>query len=213
MGTQGGTGKQALETADRRGLRARLIAAREALPPDRHGLMSAALERHLDALVTRLAPRVLGFCWPYRAEFDCRPIVRRWLAGDATTRRAALAVVTGDGEPLVFRRWSPRSAMVPGRYGIPVPRTGAALRPDLLLMPLVGFDAAGFRLGYGGGYFDRTLGAASPRPVAVGVGFELARLESIAPSAHDVPLDYVVTEAGVKKRYRGRLEPDRGNPG
>ena len=69
-----------------------------------------------------------------------------------------------------------------------------------MLIPLVGFDAAGYRLGYGGGYFDRTLAAMLPRPLAVGIGFELARLSDIRPQAHDMPMDLIVTEAGVFDR-------------
>jgi 5-formyltetrahydrofolate cyclo-ligase len=75
--------------------------------------------------------------------------------------------------------------------------SGAWLMPDLILLPLNGFDAAGYRLGYGGGYFDRTLAALSPRPLAVGVGFEINRLDSIQPESHDQRLDWIVTEAGA----------------
>ena len=69
--------------------------------------------------------------------------------------------------------------------------------PNIILLPLVAFDRQGFRLGYGGGYFDRTLAALVPRPLAIGVGFELARVADIRPQAHDLPLDAVVTEAGI----------------
>ena len=87
--------------------------------------------------------------------------------------------------------------MTVGRYGIPIPADGATLIPDVVLLPLVAFDARGFRLGYGGGYFDRTLAGLVPRPFAIGVAFEVARVNSIRPQAHDIPLDAVVTEAGV----------------
>jgi hypothetical protein len=83
------------------------------------------------------------------------------------------------------------------RYGIPIPADGAALMPDIVLLPLLAFDAQGFRLGYGGGYFDRTLAAMVPRPQAIGVGFELGRVADIRPQAHDARLDAIVTEAGV----------------
>jgi 5-formyltetrahydrofolate cyclo-ligase len=81
------------------------------------------------------------------------------------------------------------------------------LRPDAILMPLNAFDAAGYRLGYGGGYFDRSLAALSPRPRAVGVGFELARVDSIRPQAYDLPMDFIVTEAGAFEVANGRLQP------
>ena len=90
--------------------------------------------------------------------------------------------------------------MLPDRYGIPYPVSGQILFPDVLLLPVNAFDAAGYRLGYGAGYFDRTLAqlaAQKRRPLAIGVGFELARVDSIHPAAHDVPLDAVVTEGGI----------------
>jgi 5,10-methenyltetrahydrofolate synthetase len=94
--------------------------------------------------------------------------------------------------------------MLADRYGIPTPSSGNFVTPDALLLPVNAFDAAGYRLGYGGGYFDRTLAALNsaqqpvrPRPLAIGVGFELARVGSICPEPHDLPLDAMVTERGV----------------
>ncbi|GAB2180791.1 hypothetical protein DLREEDagrD3_10140 [Denitratisoma sp. agr-D3] len=132
-----------------------------------------------------------------RQEFDARPLAARLhsLGWDL-----ALPVVAAPDSPLVFHRWGPDAAMVPGAYDIPVPAVAAPLVPDYLLVPLVAFDRHGYRLGYGGGYFDRTLAALSPAPVALGVGFELARVDSIYPEAHDRPLDYLVTEAGLAPR-------------
>lgn len=187
-------------------LRSSMIAAREALPPAAHGAASAAIERHLGRLLARLAPKLVGFCWPYRGEFDCRPLMRqRAITGGA----AALPVIAAAQAPMSFREWAPASDMVDGRYGIPIPAAGKAVTPDLLLMPVNAFDEQGFRLGYGGGYFDRTLAALRPQPVAVGVGFELARVASIFPGPFDLPLDYVVTEAGAHIRGSdGRLRLD-----
>jgi 5-formyltetrahydrofolate cyclo-ligase len=103
---------------------------------------------------------------------------------------------------LAFRAWSPGTVMLADRYGIPAPAAGEFLIPEVMLIPVNGFDAAGYRIGYGGGYFDRTLASVSPRPLAVGVGFELARLESICPEPHDQRLDVMVTEAGVFRPSR-----------
>jgi 5,10-methenyltetrahydrofolate synthetase len=86
--------------------------------------------------------------------------------------------------------------LAPDRYGIPTPLAGDFVQPDLILLPLNGFDTAGYRLGYGGGYFDRTLAVLSPRPLAVGVGFEINRVGSIRPESHDQRLDWIITEAG-----------------
>ncbi len=183
----------------RQALRDRLIAAREAMPAHQVLAASEAIERSLEQLLSRLSPAVVGFCWPYRGEFDCRPLVARWLRG-AAGRRAALPVIVAPATPMPFRQWSPDSPMRAGRFGIPVPAGGADVAPDLLLMPVNAFDDQGYRLGYGGGYFDRTLAALAPRPVAVGIGFELARVASIDPGPFDIPMDYVVSEAGIFAR-------------
>ena len=111
--------------------------------------------------------------------------------------RAALPVVIAEHEALRFREWTPETPLAADRYGIPTPSAGDWLIPDLILLPLNGFDAAGYRLGYGGGYFDRTLAALSPRPLAVGVGFEINRVASIRPQPHDQRLDWIVTENGA----------------
>jgi 5,10-methenyltetrahydrofolate synthetase len=180
--------------AFRDALRSRLIAAREALPAEEHARLSQTIERHLAALLDALQPDVLAFCWPFRAEFDARLLVTARLPRGL---RACLPVVVDNESPLEFRAWTPHSEMIEDRYGIHFPAQGETLQPDVILMPLNGFDEAGFRLGYGGGYFDRSLAAIEPRPRAIGVGFELARVESIQPQEYDLPMDAIVTEAGV----------------
>jgi hypothetical protein len=90
-----------------------------------------------------------------------------------------------------------------GPLGIPYPAASAELAPDAVLLPMVGFDAAGYRLGYGGGYFDRTLAAFARRPLVIGVAHELARLETIYPQPHDAAVDYLVTERGIYRRDSG----------
>jgi 5-formyltetrahydrofolate cyclo-ligase len=181
----------------RKRLRREKIAARLALAPDEHRRLSAAIEAHLAQLLQRHRPRVLGFCWPIRAEFDCRPLVTQRLAAGM---RACLPLVAAPDGLLEFREWRPASTMALDRHGIHYPASGELLTPDLLLIPANVFDAAGYRLGYGGGYFDRTLAALALQPappLAIGVGFELARVASIHPAPHDIPLDAVVTEVGV----------------
>ena len=190
----------------RQALRERLIAAREALDPGQVQAASIRIERSLEHLLTRLSPRVVGYCWPYRGEFDCRPLMARWLRA-AAGRRAALPVIVAPATAMPFRQWTPDSAIIEGRFGIPIPASGADIVPDLLLMPVNGFDDQGYRLGYGGGYFDRTLAALAPRPVAIGIGFELARVDSIGSDTHDIPLDYLVTEGGVLVRRGAGLVP------
>ena len=179
-------------TAWRRALRRDMVARRAALSEAEHDVLSARIVAHLIAALP--APRVVAFCWPIKHEPDVRAIVPHW-AGCGT--RAALPVVVQEGAPLAFRHWAPETPLEPDRYGIPTPMAGEWLIPDLILLPLTGFDGEGYRLGYGGGYFDRTLAALTPRPLAVGVGFEINRLPSIRPESHDQRLDWLVTEAGA----------------
>lgn len=196
--------------AFRNALRSRLVAAREALPAELHAQWSRRIERHLGAIVDALRPAVLAFCWPFRGEFDARGLVAARLPSGL---RACLPVVVVDnGLPLEFREWTPHSEMIEDHYGIHIPAQGAALRPDAILMPLNAFDEAGYRLGYGGGYFDRSLAALAPRPRAIGVGFELARVPSIRPQTYDLPMDFIVTEAGIFAVGNGGLRPFTGKP-
>ncbi|MCB1960711.1 MAG: 5-formyltetrahydrofolate cyclo-ligase [Rhodocyclaceae bacterium] len=184
-----------META-RKQLRRDAIAAREALDDSARALRDAPLRAALAALIDELAPTVLGFCWPYRGEPDLRALVTRWLAA-GTARRAALPVVDAATRTMRFRQWTRNSEMIPDRHGIPMPARGATLTPTHLLIPLNAFDALGYRLGYGAGYFDRCLAALDPAPVAIGVGYELGRVATTHPQAHDRPMDWLVTEAGI----------------
>jgi 5-formyltetrahydrofolate cyclo-ligase len=109
--------------------------------------------------------------------------------------------------PLIFREWHPGVALEKGVLDIPFPGPASPeVQPDAALVPMVGFDEAGYRLGYGGGFFDRTLAAMPRKPVAIGVAFELSRMETIFPQPYDVPMDWVVTERGVYRRDGAKLE-------
>lgn len=179
----------------RTALRREKIAAREALSSAEHARLSALIERHLESHLARLAPCTLAFCWPIRNEFDARALVCRLLRRGW---RACIPVVVAPAAPMRFRPWTPETAMGADPYGIPVPLGDAeSPSPDIILVPLIAFDAAGYRIGYGGGYFDRTLAALVPRPATYGVGFELARTAGLSPLSHDVPMDMLVTEAGL----------------
>ena len=181
--------------AARKKLRNAGIAAREALPEALRRALTARIETHLDALLGHLAPARIAFCWPWRGEVDLVPWAHRWLAADPA-RRAALPIVRKPGQAMEFLRWQPGAAMETDHHGIPVPTGAEALEPDLILVPLNVFDAAGFRLGYGGGYFDRTLAALTPRPLAIGIGLCAARIASIFPQPHDIAMQAIVTETG-----------------
>jgi len=179
-------------TGWRRNLRRSMVVRRTALDEAEHAEWSARIVAHLSAALA--LPKIVAFCWPIKHEPDVRAVIEGWRAQGA---RAALPVVLREDAPLAFRPWDAATVLAADRYGIPTPTAGDFVHPDLILLPLNGFDAAGYRLGYGGGYFDRTLAALSPRPLAVGVGFEINRVDSIRPEAHDQRLDWIVTEAGA----------------
>ncbi|MDP2825899.1 MAG: 5-formyltetrahydrofolate cyclo-ligase [Sulfuritalea sp.] len=178
----------------RAALRREKLAARMALDEKTRAELSARIEAHLAALLAPLPPQTLAFCAPVRGEFDARPLASNLLERGW---QAAMPIVVETDAPLSFRRWTPSCAMGVDRYEIPIPLDGPDLVPDIVLLPLLAFDAQGFRLGYGGGYFDRTLAALVPRPLAIGIGFELGRVADIRPQTHDIPLAAMVTEAGV----------------
>ena len=182
--------------------RADLIARRTAVPLDRLRQWNAAITDSIEAGFPMLASMTIGFCWPFKNEFDARFLIRHFRDRGAT---AALPAVVEKAGPLQFRKWWPGAPMIPGVYDIPVPDGTELLVPDAAIVPMIGFDGGGYRLGYGGGYFDRTLAVADPRPLAIGVSFELGRLESITPQPHDIPMDFVVTEAGLHAAVDGRL--------
>ncbi len=173
-------------------LRDRLQALRADLP-DR-----VQRERDLGARIAdwlaHADARALGFYWPIRSEPDLRGVVANWLES-GPHRVAALPVVRGDA--LEFHAWTREALLRAGDFGIPVPAHGRLVQPDALLIPCVGFDARRYRLGYGGGYYDRTLARMVPWPLTVGVAFECGRLDTIEPRPHDMQVDVVITDAGV----------------
>jgi len=190
----------------RRATRDRLIAARLALPNAMLQAHRDSIDRHLEDGFSDLAAGVVAFCWPYRNEYDARFLARRLRDRGALT---ALPVVVAPRTPLIFREWHPGVKLARGVYDIPYPAEGPAVRPTTVLLPMVAFDAASYRLGYGGGFFDRTLAtmaAMDDRPRIIGVAHELARVPTIHPQPWDIPMDYVVTERAVYARREGHLE-------
>lgn len=189
----------------RRAERQRLRAERLALSANARAAASQALAGHLrQVLAARFdgaRGRVLSGYWPIKGEPDLRALMAEL---DADGVILALPLVETRAAPLVFRRWTPETRMVRGDWNIPVPPPEAeVLLPEITLAPLVGWTAEGYRLGYGGGYFDRTLAAADPRPFSIGIGLAAAGLPTIYPQPHDIPLDLILTEAGAVARWRG----------
>jgi 5-formyltetrahydrofolate cyclo-ligase len=181
----------------RRAERARLIAAREALDAATLERLRLCIDAHLERSFPGLAAAKLAFCWPIRGEYDARPLLRGLRSRGALT---ALPVVVAPKQPLVFREWHPGVALAAGPLGIPFPTDSELVTPTAVLLPLVGWDEAGYRLGYGAGFFDLTLASLPKRPLVIGVGYELARIPSIHPQSWDVLMDWVVTERGVYRR-------------
>jgi 5,10-methenyltetrahydrofolate synthetase len=198
--------QQALDVARwRTAERARLIAARRALGSAERKAASLALIDHLrDVVLARLDSAescVVSVFWPIKGEPDLRPLMADLHAAGVTV---ALPLVETRAAPLVFRRWTPAMRLVRGFWNIPVPPPDAAVvAPDLTLAPLVGWDGHGYRLGYGGGYFDRTLAALAPRPFTIGVGLQAGHLATIFPQPHDIRLDAIVTETGLQPVREG----------
>jgi|SRR5688572_4819531 len=180
----------------RKQTRARLIEERGRIPADEHQRASLSIEQSLEQVLAPLPPQILSAYWPYKGEVDLRPLLERLQPKGWTT---ALPHVVGPRKALEFHKWIVGAEMDAGVYGIPVPRDRELVRPDIIVMPLVAFDSENYRLGYGAGYFDITLVRLDPRPRAIGVGFELSRLDTIHPLPTDIPMDLVITEAGIQK--------------
>jgi 5-formyltetrahydrofolate cyclo-ligase len=197
----------------RKAERDRLIAARERLDATIFEQFRERIDAHLSRSFPGLATAKLAFCWPIRREYDARRLAQRLRERGALT---ALPVVVARDQPLVFREWHPGVVLASGPLGIPYPVSSEVIVPTVALVPMNGWDEAGYRLGYGSGFFDRTLASLTKRPVVIGVSYELAKMTTIRPQSWDIPMDWVVTERGVYRRDPGGLvflgEPDAGEP-
>jgi 5-formyltetrahydrofolate cyclo-ligase len=175
--------------------RAHLIPARVAVP-------DATREDWTKRIIASLEPIVMAvdgpvsFYWPFRGEPNLRPLMRRMVAAG---KAVALPVVAQKRHPLEFRPWTPGCTMELGVWNIPIPDTRERVTPRLLLAPVVGFDPQRYRLGYGGGYFDRTLAALSGPRTVIGVGYDSQALATIHPLPHDIPMDRIVTQSGFRQ--------------
>ena len=182
----------------RRAERTRLAGLREGLGQAGRAQVSGRIAGHLGRVLgdRGVAPGcVLSGFWPIKGEPDLRPALADLHRAGVTV---ALPVVETRAAPLVFRRWTPETKLVRGDWNIPVPPPDAAmLVPDFALAPCLGWTDDCYRLGWGGGYFDRTLAALTPRPITIGIALNAARLPTIFPQPHDIPLDLILTEDGV----------------
>lgn len=175
-------------------VRARLIADRLSIDPANRRHYAGKIALHLSRLIEPLSKRTVSFYWPFRGEPDLRPLMQAVVEGGG---RCALPVVVEKKAPLVFRLWKPGQRLAAGIWNIPIPADSADVLPDIVVAPVVGFDNAGYRLGYGGGYFDRTLATLPNHPLTIGVGYSAAAVSTIYPLPHDVPMEAIVTEREI----------------
>ena len=176
----------------RKAERERLVKARLAIPADERRTLGDRMAERLSDVIGDPAGLVVSAYWPFRGEPDLRGLLKQVIAGGG---QAALPVVVEKGQPLIFRSWQPRDPLERGVWNIPVPAEGApVVVPDVVISPVIGFDTQCYRLGYGGGFYDRTLAALPHRPRVLGVGFTVAAIPTIFPLPHDIPMDCVITE-------------------
>ncbi len=182
----------------RRAERIRLAGLRQALGQAGRAQVGDLIIQHLQAVLSARGAgpgSILSGYWPIKGEPDLRPLMTNLHHAGITL---ALPVVVTRAAPLLFRRWTPETRMIRGDWNIPIPPPEAdVLIPDIALAPCLGWDGECYRLGWGGGYFDRTLGVLAPRPMTIGIALAAARLPTIYPQPHDIPLDMILTDDGV----------------
>ena len=181
-------------------LRQRLIRERLDLP-DRL-LLSEQLQRVMRFWLVDRQDTVIGAYWPIKGAFDPLPALHRWkedgeLLEEPQLRRIALPVINKENKTLTFHAWYPGCPMEEDAYGIPKPKDTELVTPTLLFVPCVGYGPGGYRLGYGGGFYDRTLASLEPHPFTVGLGFTHGFVEDLMPDEHDIPLDAILNDNGV----------------
>jgi len=175
----------------RKQTREKLLSDRLAMPVHARTLRAQEAKRRLESNVDLRRYHTLGVYWPIRAEMDVRNIARKHIAAGGVI---GLPVVVERSAPVEFWAWRPGMKMQRGLWDIPIPAERSVVAPDALIVPLVGYDGERYRLGYGGGYYDRTLAAAPRRPLCVGLGFSEGHLPTIYPQPHDIPMDLIITD-------------------
>lgn len=178
----------------RKARREELIAGRLAISVDTRAAHSQAIADALDRELGDVGGKAISLYWPFRGE----PDLRGWLASvngrGATT---LLPIVVEKRHPLIFKAWKPGDRLDRGVWNIPIPAEGPEMLPDIVISPLVGFDPQLYRLGYGGGFFDRTLAAHPGKPLVIGVGYSSQHIATIHPQPHDIPMTRIITEKGL----------------
>ena len=207
---------------DKQSQRKALVQARLDMP-DRLE-KAELLQRVMRIWLVGSAHEVIGAYWPIKGEFDPLPALYRWqedailsldsdlnmplvqanttqLATESiasrSPRKIGLPVVDKVHKTLVFHAWYPGCPMEEDAYGIPKPKDTEIVVPTLLFVPCVGYGPGGYRLGYGGGFYDRTLATLQPKPATVGLGYTQGWLPDLEPEAHDMALDALLNDNGV----------------
>ncbi|MCW5723233.1 MAG: 5-formyltetrahydrofolate cyclo-ligase [Devosia sp.] len=182
--------------AEKTALRRQAHAVRAALSPQSRAEGAQAVAAHFFENIAFGPEDVIAGYWRIRDELDCQPILIRLMDGG---QKVVLPVVAGPDAPLDLRLWEADAPLYEAGFGTLAPSDLAPrAAPDLILVPLLGFDARGTRLGYGGGYYDRTIAALAKKPLLVGLAFAAQEVPEVPRETHDVPLDAVVTEEGVR---------------
>ena len=185
---------------EKKALREKLLAQRLNLPDRRQ--RSDLLQQVMRIWLVGRQEIVIGAYWPIKGEFDPLPALHRWkedgeLIDQPEPRRIGLPVVDKVHKTLTFHVWYPGCQMEEDAYGIPKPKDTEIIVPTLLFVPCLGYGPGGYRLGYGGGFYDRTLATLQPKPFTVGLGFTHGYLDELDPEAHDVPLDAILNDNGA----------------
>jgi 5-formyltetrahydrofolate cyclo-ligase len=180
----------------RKSERDRLIRERQAITSEQRHKWDEQIGRVLSQFLAELHGAVLSIYWPFRGEPDLRFLLPELRAKYLTI---ALPVVVEKGKPLQFREWKEGDQLLRGVWNIPFPAEGKVVWPEIVLAPVVGFDRAAYRLGYGGGFFDRTLPALGQSVRALGVGYSQAEVLTVHPQPYDIPMSAIVTESGITK--------------
>ncbi len=188
------------KTLEKKALRQALVQQRLDMP-DRQQRANVLQDVMRIWLVWR-PDTVIGAYWPIKGEFDPLPALHRWkedgeLIDRPQPRRIGLPVVDKVHKTLVFHAWYPGCLMEEDAYGIPKPKDTEVIVPTVLFVACVGYGPGGYRLGYGGGFYDRTLATLQPRPFTVGLGFTNGFLPDFEPQPHDIPLDAILNENGA----------------
>jgi len=178
----------------RKSERTRILERRTALNAAERESMTARMAERIEDLLGDPHGLVVSAWWPFRGEPDLKPLLRRLGERGAVT---ALPVVVEKAQPMEFRAWKSGDRLAHGVWKIPIPADGAVVIPDVVLSPVVGFDPQCYRLGYGGGYFDRTLATFAELPRRIGVGYAFQAMPTIRPQPYDIPMEMVVTEEAV----------------